>query len=468
MPTSIVHEDRIQQLAGDDHAPDTGGDHVLYWMQRSQRAEHNDALEHAVRLANEHGVQLHVVFGLTTDYPEASGRHFRFVLEGLAETARALARRSIPFAVRPGHPVDVAEEAARGAVEVVTDRAYQRHLVEWREDLVDRLAVPVWQVEGDVVVPVDTASDKREYAARTIRRKINDHREEFLQRLRSTALDHGDDPLGGGLDLDTDVEDLLEELGFDREDGRENRLLGGTARARAHLDDFLDAGLAGYGARKPDPADPALSYQSAYLHYGQVSPVVVALRVRDSAAGSEDDREGWLEELVVRRELACNYVRFEPRYDSWSGLPAWARETLQEHSADEREHIYTLEQLREGRTHDKAWNACQAQVRETGYLHNHLRMYWGKQVLLWSDRPQTAFQRLLTLNNESFLDGRDCNSYVGVAWCFGLHDRAWTEREVFGKIRSMTRGGLESKLGKRRFRAWIEQVEEQHGELEGD
>lgn len=468
MATSIVHEDRIRRLDDGQREPDPDGGHVLYWMQRSQRAIHNDALEHAVRLANEHDVTLHVVVGLTSDYPEASGRHYRFMLEGLAEVATMLARRSIPFAVRTGHPVDVAVEAADGAVLVVTDRAYLRHLVAWREDLVERVDLPVWEVEGDVVVPVDTASDKREYAARTIRPRINDRRAEFLQALATTSLTHDGDPLPDGLDLDRDVEDVLDELGLDREEGRGNRLTGGTSRARTHLDTFLDGGLDDYADRRPDPADPGLSYQSAYLHHGQVSPVAVALRVRDSDAGSLDDREGWLEELIVRRELACNYVRFEPDYDSFTALPDWARTTMDEHRHDERPHTYTLAQLRAGRTHDRAWNACQAQVRETGYLHNHLRMYWGKQVILWSDRPETAFRRLLTLNNESFLDGRDCNSWTNVAWCFGLHDRAWTEREVFGKLRSMTRGGLESKLGKRRFRAWIAQVEEAHGELAGE
>lgn len=468
MATSIVHEDRIRRLDDGDRQPAGRGGHVTYWMQRSQRAEHNDALEHAVRLANEHGVPLHVVFGLTTDYPDASGRHFRFMLEGLRETAGALGRRSIPFAVRTGHPVDVAEDAADGAVLVVTDRAYQRHLVEWRQDLVDRLDLPVWEVEGDVVVPVDAVSDKREYAARTIRRKVNDRRDEHLQALTTTSLDHGGEPLPGGLDLDADVEDLLAELGFDEADGRGNRLTGGTSQARAHLDSFLDGPVDGYGERAPDPADPALSYQSAYLHYGQVSPVAAALRVRDSGAGSEDDREDWLEELIVRRELAVNYVRFEPDYDSYSALPEWARETLDDHRDDEREHTYSLDQLRHGRTHDKAWNACQAQVRETGYLHNHLRMFWGKQVMLWSERPETAFRRLLTLNNESFLDGRDCASFANVAWCFGLHDRAWQENDVIGKTRPMTRSGLESKLGATRFRAWIEQVEQRHGELAGD
>ena len=364
MATSIIHDDRIQRL-DDDREPATDGSHVLYWMQASGRAEHNDALEFAVQTANDHGVPLHVVFGLPADYPEASARHYRFLLEGLAEVATSLERRGIPFAVRQGTPVDVAVEAADGAVEVVTDRGYLRHLVAWREELVERTDVPVWQVEGDVVVPVEVASDKREYAARTIRRKINSRRVEFREELATTSLDHTGDSLDG-LDL-TDIGDVLEQLGMD--DPGPGIVTGGTPQARARLDDFLEQGLTGYGDRKPDPAEDTLSFQSAYLQYGQVSPVWLALQVRDSGIGSDEDRESWLEELVVRRELAHNYVTFEEDYDAYRALPDWARTTLDEHRGDEREHVYSYEELRDGRTHDRAWNACQAQVREEGFLH---------------------------------------------------------------------------------------------------
>ena len=463
MATSIIHDDRIQRL-DDDREPATDGSHVLYWMQASGRAEHNDALEFAVQTANDHGVPLHVVFGLTADYPEASARHYRFLLEGLAEVATSLERRGIPFAVRQGTPVDVAVEAADGAVEVVTDRGYLRHLVAWREELVERTDVPVWQVEGDVVVPVEVASDKREYAARTIRRKINSRREEFLEELATTSLDHTGDSLDG-LDL-TDIGDVLEQLGMD--DPGPGIVTGGTPQARARLDDFLEQGLTGYGDRKPDPAEDTLSFQSAYLQYGQVSPVWLALQVRDSGIGSDEDRESWLEELVVRRELAHNYVTFEEDYDAYRALPDWARTTLDEHRGDEREHVYSYEELRDGRTHDRAWNACQAQVREEGFLHNHLRMFWGKQVLKWVGSPEAAFDFLLRLNNEHFLDGRSPNSFANVAWIFGLHDRAWQETDVAGKTRPMTRSGLESKIGKRKLRAWMDEVAQTHGELHGD
>ena len=463
MATSQVHEDRVRRL-DDGREPRRDGSHVLYWMQASGRAEHNDALEFAVQTANDHGVPLHVVFGLTADYPQASARHYRFLLEGLAEVAGALARRGIPFAVRRGTPVDVAVAAADGAVEVVVDRGYLRHLVAWREQLVERVDVPVWQVEADVVVPVEVASDKREYAARTIRPKLHRHLDDFLVELTTTPLDRTGPPLDG-LDLG-DVSAVLADLGLD--DPGPGIVRGGTARARARLDDFLQRGLVGYGERRPDPADDVHSFQSTYLQYGQVSPVWLALQVRDSGIGSRDDRDTWLEELVVRRELAHNYVVFEPGYDRYAALPEWARRTLEEHRGDEREHVYSYEDLRLGRTHDRAWNACQAQVREEGFLHNHLRMYWGKQVVLWAGDAPAAFDQLLRLNNEHFLDGRSPNSFANVAWIFGLHDRPWQETPVRGTTRPMTRSGLQSKIGKRKLEAWMAAVEQRHGLLDGE
>jgi len=462
--TSTIHSERIQRLDDGSREAAAGGTHVLYWMQASGRAEHNDALEFAVQAANDHEVPLHVVFGLTADYPQASARHYRFLLEGLAEVAGMLERRGIPFAVRQGPPVDVAVAAAAGAVEVVVDRGYLPQLVAWRRQLVERTDVPVWQVEADVVVPVEVVSDKREYAARTIRPKINAYRDEFLTSLRTTALAHTGPPLDG-VDMG-DVGGVLERLGM--ADPGPGRLQGGTSQARARLEEFLAEGLPGYGERRPDPANDTLSYQSAYLQYGQVSPVWLAMEVRDSGAGSQDDRDTWLEELVVRRELAHNYVRYEPDHDRYDALPAWARTTLDEHRGDERSYLYSYDDLLHGRTHDRAWNACQAQVREEGFLHNHLRMYWGKQVITWTESPEQAFGWLLRLNNEHFLDGRSPNAYANVAWIFGLHDRAWQETAAAGKTRPMTRNGLESKIGKRKLRDWMDQVEARHGDLAGE
>ena len=217
MATSLIHPDRIQTLTSEDVEPRAGA-YVLYWMQRSQRAHHNDALEHAARLANDHAVPLLVCFGLTADYPDATARHYRFMLEGLGRTVSELRRRGIGVAIRYGSPPEIAAELARDAVLVVTDRAYERDLVGWRDQLVDVVDRPVVQVESDVVVPVEVASDHREYAARTIRPKLHARLDEFVEELLTTSLDA---PLTDAPPSDVDLSDVdavLERLGVDAVD----------------------------------------------------------------------------------------------------------------------------------------------------------------------------------------------------------------------------------------------------------
>lgn len=479
MVTSLVHPDRIRYLTSDEVTP-AEGRYVLYWMQRSQRARRNDALEHAARLANVHGVPLVVVFGLTADYPEATRRHFRFMLEGLAETAAALEQRRIGFVLRCGHPPEVAAQMARDAVMVVTDRAYLRHLVRWRRDLADRVEVPLFEVEADVVVPVEVASDKREYSARTIRPKLTERLDEYSEELATTSVDHPAEqvPSGdlevAGADADG-IDDLLDSLGL-TEDGNPGLsthddvfLRGGTSQARAHLDAFLTGdreggGIAGYAQRDPDPLEPGVSHLSPYLHFGQISPVQV-LREVLASDHSAADIEAFTEELVVRRELAVNYVHHERDYDRYRALPGWARETLEHHRDDPREVIYTARELEEGRTHDPAWNAAMAEMRATGYLHNHLRMYWAKQVIAWTNTPRHAFSTLVALNNRWFLDGRDCSSWTNVAWAFGLHDQPFAERDVTGKLRPMTDAGLRRKFD---VDAWLNDVRARLGDAAVD
>ena len=169
------------------------------------------------------------------------------------------------------------------------------------------------------------------------------------------------------------------------------------------------------------------------------------LEVAGSRYGSKEDRDSFLEELLVRRELAMNFCEFEEDYDSFDMLPDWALTTLDEHRDDPREHLYAEEELERAETHDPYWNAAMREMRYTGYMHNYMRMYWGKQILAWTESPEEAYRITLHLNNKYFLDGRDPNSYANVGWIFGLHDRAWTERDVFGKVRILTRGGLERK-----------------------
>jgi deoxyribodipyrimidine photo-lyase len=198
---------------------------------------------------------------------------------------------------------------------------------------------------------------------------------------------------------------------------------------------------------------------SKYLHFGQISPIWLALTAR-RAKTKEDNIEAFVEELVVRRELSMNFVLYTPDYDSYSNLPDWAKKTLEEHRDDEREHTYTRKQLESAETHDEYWNAAMKEMVHTGYMHNYMRMYWGKKFLEWSNTPEHAYRTTLYLNNKYFLDGRDPNSFANVAWIFGQHDRGWTEREVYGKVRYMSASGLERKTKPDQY---IEKVEKRIG-----
>ena len=453
---SALQPERIQSL--NETSPQSKGAYVLYWMQQSQRAEHNPALTYAVEAANDVGVPVRVVFGLMDDDPEATLRHYTFMLEGLRETQQTLATRGIRMDVYHGAPDAVALRHATDAVMLVTDRGYLRHQRAWRRRVAEDAPCRVVQVEGDVVVPVEVVTDKPEYAARTIRPKIHEHLDRFLRLPDAVAVAHDAAALdvAPGLPLD-DIAAVTDRLALDTSVPAVSSLFqGGTSVAEALLDDFLATKLAGYDDNRNQVQTNAVSHMSKYLHFGQISPVWLALQIQ-GAEGPSSDIDSYIEEMIVRRELAVNHVAFRPdTYDDWACLPEWARDTLQEHADDEREHLYALDALEQGETHDPYWNAAMKEMRETGYMHNYMRMYWGKKILEWTPDPKTALRWTLHLNNTYFLDGRDPNSYANVLWIFGLHDRGWKERPVFGKTRYMNQNGLKRKANPD---AYVEKVD---------
>ena len=344
-------------------------------------------------------------------------------------------------------PPEAAARLAGDAALVVCDRGYLQHQRRWRGRLADSIDCRLVQVEGDAVVPVEAASDKREWAARTIRKKINGARDDYLRELRSTKLKRSSLPLHLTSELDLRRwQKVLGQLDIDRSVAPVDRFRPGTEAARRRLTQFLKAKLPGYADARNDPAAPQASELSPYLHFGQISPVEIALKTRGASGASDEDKAAFLEELVVRRELAINFVYYADDYDKYACLPDWALKTLADHRDDERPHRYTRKELENADTHDRYWNAAMTEMLATGYMHNYMRMYWGKKILEWSNTPEYAYRTALYLNNKYFLDGRDANSYAGVAWLFGLHDQAWGEREIYGKVRYMSAGGLESKF----------------------
>jgi deoxyribodipyrimidine photo-lyase len=438
-----VHDARVRPL---NERPPRRGRFVLYWMQQSQRADGNHALEYAVQRANALDLPLRVGFGLTDDYPEAAERHYRFMLEGLRATARTLAARGIPLVARFGPPDAIALQLAAGAAEAICDRGYLRHQRRWRDAVAAGAPCPVTQVEADVVVPIAVASRKAEWAARTLRPRINARLDEFLIALRPTPLARrGGAATARGLDL-RNVDRLLARMRLDRGVPPVSHLFrGGTDEARARLRSFVAGPLRRYRAARQRPEEAAVSHLAMYLHFGQISPIEIALAARRAARAGRDDVAAFVEELIVRRELAANFVAHNDAYDTFRAVPAWARATLRAHASDPRRPRYTRAELERAATADPYWNAAMREMRYTGYLHNQMRMYWGKKILEWTSDPEDAHAIALALNNRYLLDGRDPASYANVGWIFGLHDRPWPERPIYGTVRSMAAAGLRRK-----------------------
>jgi len=419
--------------------------YVLYWMQQSQRAEYNHALEYAIGRANELDQPVVVGFGLTDQFPEANLRHYAFMLEGLRDVQRALRSRGIQMTVLRGSPDDVALTLGKDASLIVCDRGYLRCQRKWRERVASKADTQVVQVESDVIVPVETVSDRAESSARTIRPRVLRHLPGYLVELPPSPVRK--DSLGlriEGLALE-DAAATLGHMRLDRSVPPVTSAAGGTNAGKAVLRQFIDNYLGGYAANRNQPQTDHVSHMGQYLHFGQISPVYVALQIRGASPHGGPDVDAYLEELIVRRELAQNFVHFTPGYDRYSCLPTWARQTLRRHRTDPRDPEYTRAELEAAQTHDPYWNAAMREMLHTGYMHNYMRMYWGKKILEWSATPEAAYRTALALNNKYLIDGRDPNSFAGVAWVFGMHDRPWPERPIFGMVRSMAASGLERK-----------------------
>jgi deoxyribodipyrimidine photo-lyase len=452
----VIHPARIAILHDIPPRPAPASRYVLYWMQASQRTAHNPALEYAIEQANAQGLPLLVCFGLMDDYPEANERHYTFLLQGLRDVESDLKARGIRFVVKHGPAPAAAIHFAKHAAILVCDRGYTRHQKQWRDQAADGVDCRVVQIEGDVVVPVETASDHQEFAARTIRPKIHRLWKEFLKPLPAAKLNHPSLSLKERGDIDaSNPASALKKLKLDRSVKQSNFFEGGAHAGRARLKSFIRDHLTGYATDRREPAAARTSTLGAYLHFGNLSPVEIALAVSKSDA-PQADRDAYLEELIVRRELAMNYVYYCPDYDRYTGLPEWARKTLDQHRNDKREHLYSLPQLEAGQTADIYWNAAQHEMTKTGFMQNAMRMYWGKKIIEWTLSPEKAFEIALMLNNKYFLCGRDPNAFANIAWLFGLHDRPWGRRNIFGTIRYMNAAGLERKFD---MDAYVKKVE---------
>lgn len=450
--------ERVVEL--NDKRTNTNGRYILYWMQMFKRTSYNHALVWAIRKANELKLPLVVYEGLKYYYPWASDRIHTFILEGVEEKRKEFERLGIRYIFYlqrvESSQKNTVEALAKDAALIVTDDYPCFIIPGHNRRIAERADIPVHAVDSNGVIPM-SKFDKEEYAAYTIRPKINRLLGNYLKPFTEESVEKG----SVGLEVDSPetpvtsatIRNLVSECDIDHSVKPSRIYLGGTTNGRRRLKKFVEEILPDYDKARSKPDRDGSSRLSAYLHFGYLSPLEIALAVRDADAPQES-KDAYLEELIVRRELSFNMTRHNPKYDSLEALPAWVHKTMREHANDERQYIYSLEQLEAGETHDELWNACQREMAETGEMHNYVRMLWGKNVIAWSRSYEEAFETLVHLNNKYCLDGRDPNSYAGILWCFGKHDRPWMERPVFGTIRYMTSGSTGKKFDSKKYIEW--------------
>jgi deoxyribodipyrimidine photo-lyase len=434
---------------------------VVYWMQRAERALDNPALDVAVEVGNALNLPVLVYFSAISNFPHANLRHYAFLNQGLADIEEDLQQRQIGFLVRrpPNNSLE-ALLAEVSAAMVIGDENPCREPERWRKVLANRLRIPFWTVDADVVVP-SSLFDKRMYALHIFKPRLYAELPKYLVEqpvVKPNKEWKAPRPLES-FPVREDVTEGWKKL--DRSVAPVESFTGGTHAALKRLHDFVDNQLAAYDQTRNHPEIDGTSRLSPYLHFGHLSPITIALAVENAAKQGkvpQSARDSYISELIGWRELAVNFLKFTPDYDSFECAEPWARKTLLEHARDRRERLYSIEQLERSETHDELWNAAQNQMVKFGWMHNYMRMYWAKKILEWSPDPAKAFDTCVTLNDRYFLDGRDPNGYAGIAWSIvGKFDRPWFDRPVFGTIRYMSGASTGKKFNSGKYIAKMSQ-----------
>lgn len=450
---------RIQQL--NSAAVQGERSYILYWSQMNRRVESNHALLYAVELANQHRLPVLVYEALTNTYEYANDRLHTFVLEGVPETARRLQKAGIGYVFylrrREGDANDTFYKLAKDAAAVVTDDYPTFIARKHNASVPAKIDVAYFAVDSSCIVPMSEIPH-RQYGAYTIRPRIH--------RLLPTYLTPAD-PLkvkrryDGSLpafhtEVTSDnIATLVASCDIDHSVTPSREFRGGSVEAEKRLADFLENKLRSYANGRNEPSKNVTSHMSPYLHFGHISSLEIALRVSAYAKEHKLMADEYLEELIVRRELAFNYARFVEHPGDLKNLPDWCQLNMQKHAKDKRDPLYTPQQFEQAETHDQLWNACQMEMLLRGKIHGYYRMYWGKKVIEWSRSFEEAAQTMIDIHGRYALDGRDPATYTNIFWCFGLHDRPWPERAVFGKMRFMSLDGMKRKTN---TQAYIEDV----------
>jgi deoxyribodipyrimidine photo-lyase len=447
--------------------------YVLYWMIAARRATYNFALDRAIEHCRETGKPLVIFEALRCGYEWASDRMHRFVIDGMADNAAACEKVGVTYFpyVEPnaGDGRGLLEALAHDACIVVTDEYPCFFLPRMVAAAAKKLKVRLEAVDSCGMLPL-RATERIFTTAHSFRRFLQKTLPEYLGEMPAAVPFKKAGAIGGAgiardilkkwppadADLLAGADGSLGKFPIDHEVAP-SPIRGGAVAARKRMTHFFDVGFPHYGNERNEPEKDVSSGLSPYLHFGFISvheifaeivrrekwtAAKLAVRAHGSRAGwwnMSANAEGFLDEVITWREVGYNFSSHSDAYDDYDSLPAWANKTLREHTRDQRQHLYSPEELEAGQTYDALWNAAQMQLVREGHIHNYLRMLWGKKILEWSRTPKDALRALIHLNNKYGLDGRDPNSYSGIFWILGRYDRAWgPERPIFGKIRYMS------------------------------
>lgn len=425
---------------------------VAYWMSRDQRVADNWALLYAQELAKKQNTSLIVLFSLAPTFLDATLRQYDFMIKGLQEVEETLKNYHISFYLYLGTPTETIPKAISDLQigTVITDFSPLKVSRTWKQQIAAKLEIPFYEVDTHNIIPVWEVSDKQEYAAYTIRPKIHKLLPEYLTEIPKLKKQTGIISQNK-----TDWKKMYDSLQVNTDVKPISWINPGENAAQNALQSFISNKLTGYHELRNDPSKQFQSDLSPYIHFGQISAQRIALEVTKANA-PQQDKETFLEELIVRRELAENFCYYNPNYDSFDGFPDWAKKTHTKHAKDKREFIYSKKEFEEAKTHDELWNAAQLEMVQKGKMHGYMRMYWAKKILEWTQTPQDAMEIAIYLNDKYELDGRDANGYVGIAWSIGgVHDRAWFERPIFGLIRFMSGNSLAKKFDTKSYIASV-------------
>ncbi len=467
--------------------PNENGEYVLYWMQINRRFEYNYALEFAVAWANKLNKPLLIYEGLNIDYPWACDRFHHFIMQGMEENTSYAEQKGLNFFryVEPkkGDGKGLIYQLAEKSCMVISDEYPVFIIRTHNEKVAGKLEVPYITVDSNGLIPLGI-TDKDPYSAYLFRKTMQKHfKEAYTNPPKKNPLNdlknHSEVDLPDSIikkkantekmfeDIKTAISqlDINHDVGVIDMDGTRQAALG-------KLGHFIGHSLKEYDDKRNHPDEKKTSGLSPWLHFGKISAYEIVKTVLDHQPDNwdldqitpnggkntgffngDESIQSFLDEVITWREVGFHYAHHVDNYDKFESLPDWALETMKDHENDERDYVYSYEELEQSKTHDEIWNAAQTQLREEGIIHNYLRMLWGKKVIEWTPDHKTALEYLIELNNKFAIDGRDPNSYSGIFWCFGRFDRAWQEREIFGKLRYMTSESTRKKVKLKQYLA---------------